>query len=140
MSKPSSGTHAPSGHGAGHGGAPASVNEDGVNMTKIIVVGVVSLVIFAISAVIAGIIVNADEVELGTRGIAPLPADITKKEEIGIVDYVLFDGDTRLAKWKAERKKTGESYGWVDRKKGLIHIPIEQAMKDVVREAGGGGQ
>jgi hypothetical protein len=118
--------------------APGSANEDGMNIAKIIIVGVVSLVIFAVSAVIAGVIISMDEGQLKVRGMAPLPADIQKKEEIGIIDYVEFDRDTRLEVWRKDMAKKLSSYGWVDRQKGIIHIPIEQAMKDVIQQAGGG--
>ena len=40
------------------------------------------------------------------------------------------------------------SFGWIDRSKGILHIPVDQAMREVVRNgipdwpsaAGGGGQ
>jgi hypothetical protein len=51
------------------------------------------------------------------------------KSEIGIVDQVLFEGDQRLAVWRAERAARLNGYGWVDRSKGLVHIPIERAME-----------
>lgn len=110
-----------------------------MNITKIVVVGVVSLVIFAISAVIAGMILSADETELNAKGLAPLPADIRQKEEIGIIDYVPFDTDHRLEHWHAKQAAALTSYGWVDRSKGIIHIPIDQAMKDVIDQASGAG-
>ena len=62
---------------------------------------------------------------------------LAKKEEVGIVDYVPFDADDRLEHWQQEKAKALNSYGWVDKKKGLIHIPIDEAMKDVIRQAGG---
>lgn len=36
-----------------------------------------------------------------------------------------------LAKFRAREDDQLDSYGWVDRAKGIVHIPIEQAMKDV---------
>ena len=132
-------------HAGGHApksdlpGSPHSANEDGMNILKIVVVGVVSLVIFAVSAVVAGVILSADEDAMRAQGIAPIPDDIAKKEEIGIIDYVPFDSDNRLERWHAETDKSLSGYGWVDRKKGIIHIPINEAMKQVIREAGGGG-
>ena len=56
---------------------------------------------------------------------------------MGIVDYVPFDTDHRLQHWQQGKAKALNSYGWVDKKKGLIHIPIDEAMKDVIRQAGG---
>ncbi len=36
-----------------------------------------------------------------------------------------------LAAFRARENETLHSYGWVDRRRGILHIPIEQAMKDV---------
>jgi hypothetical protein len=36
----------------------------------------------------------------------------------------------------AHEKQVLNSYGWVDRQKGIVHIPIDQAMELMVREAG----
>jgi hypothetical protein len=119
-------------------GGPGTPNEDGMNIAKIVVVGVVSLVIFAISAVVAGLIVSGDAQQVKAAGpsLPVVPADIARKEEIGIIDYVPFDSDTRLYRWKAERQHELTTYGWVDRSKGIIHIPIERAMKEMVEKAG----
>lgn len=134
MSKPhASGPSAP-----GSQTGPGTANEDGMNIVKIVMVGVVSLVIFAVSAVVAGLIVSADEAALQVKGIAPLPADIAKKEEIGIIDYTPFDSDNRLDAWKAAKQKELTTYGWVDKAKGVVRIPIDQAMKDVIEKAGKG--
>ncbi len=120
-------------------GASPSPDGDGMNILKIVVIGVVSLVIFAVSAVIAALILDVDETAMQAKGIAPIPQDILKKEEIGIIDYTQFDADTRLATWRADKEQKLASYGWVDRKKGLIHIPIADAVKDVIRQASGAG-
>ncbi len=34
-----------------------------------------------------------------------------------------------LLSYEAEKERRLESYGWVDRDKGIVHIPIEVAMK-----------
>jgi hypothetical protein len=120
---------------------PAHVpgTDDDVNISQIIWIGVVSLAIFALSAVAAHIILRGDEAQLQKRGVAPLVRGLAKKHEIGIIDYVPFDSDARLDRWRAEKTKALNSYGWVDRKKGLIHVPVEEAMKEVVRQAAAGG-
>jgi hypothetical protein len=38
-----------------------------------------------------------------------------------------------LAKMRAAEEQRLNSYGWVDKEKGVVHIPIEQAMELVVR-------
>ena len=106
--------------------------EDGVNLKLILAVGAVSLATFAASAIIAFVIVERDTARLrATRGEA-LPAPGIGQAEIGIVDQVHFDQDRRLDDWRAGRRHHLASYGWVDRQKGLIHIPISEAMKDLI--------
>ena len=66
---------------------------------------------------------------------APLVRGLAKKDEIGIIDAVPFDADHRLDRLARPRRPGAcTRYGWVDRKKGIIHIPIEEAMKEVIRQ------
>jgi hypothetical protein len=66
-------------------------------------------------------------------GAPPLPRSIGK-EEIGIVDQSLFELEGRAEALKKQKRQHLGSYGWVDREKGIIHIPIDQAMEQVVAE------
>jgi hypothetical protein len=121
---------------AGHQMRPG-LDDDGVDMKKILAVGVVSLVIFAISAFVAYLIMRSDAREVAARGLPPVPSELGR-DEIGIVDQVEFSQDHRLQEWKAAKRKRLETYGWVNRDKGLVHIPIETAIDQVVGQAGGG--
>src|SRR6185369_869252 len=117
---------------------PAPQNQDRIDFTKVIAVGVVSLIIFALSSWWAYTILRGERIQLtARRGDAPPPAEMGKPE-IGIVDQVPFDKDHRLEVWKKDQKDRLESYGWIDRKRGLIHVPIEQAMAEVVAGAAPG--
>ena len=118
----------------GHPAPQVSGAEDDVNTKMIITVGVISLVVFALSAWVAHVILRRDEAELKQRGVAPQVTGLTRQHEIGIVDLVPFDADARLERWRAEKTKQLGSYGWVDRRKGIIHIPVEEAMKELVRQ------
>jgi hypothetical protein len=113
----------------------ASEDSDGVNIKKIITIGAVSLAIFAISAVVAALIMHGENKQYATRGLAPPPSELGK-DEIGLVDQVEFSQDRRLDEWKAAKRKRLDSYGWVDRSKNLVHIPIEKAIDQVVTQAG----
>jgi hypothetical protein len=44
------------------------------------------------------------------------------------------DPSEDLAKFRAEEEKRLNSYYWVDKEKGIVHIPIEQAMKELAQE------
>lgn len=132
-------SHAPS-HADGHAQvASTEAPEAGVNMKLIVGVGLISLVIFIVSAIIAAIILKGDETAYDERG-RPAKANLVGEKEIGIVDQIHFDADDRLGKWRSRKQQRLETYGWVDRKQGLIHIPIEQAMKEIAGRNGGGGQ
>jgi hypothetical protein len=114
-----------SGHGHDphdHGGA-----SDQIAFGKVIAVGVVSLAIFAVATVWAGIILKRETEQLDKeRGVAK--GLVGHPAEIGIVDQVPFVSDHRLEAWQKEKADRLHSYGWVDRARGIAHIPIEKAM------------
>jgi len=118
-------SHSTDGHGHGH------VGSDEMNLKKIIFVGILSLAVFAAGIVWAYFILVGQRAEIQRNG-AEKNATELGKSEIGIVDQVLFSVDNRLEVWRAEHKKRLESYGWIDKAKGVAHIPIEQAMAKVV--------
>jgi hypothetical protein len=114
-----------------HGTPHDASDDDGINVKKIIAVGAVSLFIFAVSALIAHLIMRNDLAKLEAGGLPPKPAAIGR-EEIGIVDQVEFEGDHRLEDWRNAKKKRLNSYGWSDRNRQLIHIPINQAIEELI--------
>ena len=57
------------------------------------------------------------------------------RQEIGIVDQVPFEIDHRLELWRMERMGKLNGYGWVDKAKGIAHVPIEKAMDAVAAGA-----
>ena len=124
MSNPHS--HGGSAHG---GGGPENLHD--MSLGKIVIVGVVSLAIFAAGVLWAYQILNSKRRELDALGTASDPTHI-HQQEIGIVDQVPFDIDRRLEKSKAHDAKLLSEYGWVDRAKGIARIPIDKAMQQVV--------
>jgi hypothetical protein len=119
-----------SNHGQ-HGQAPGAHGAaDEVDYGKVVGVGIAALVIFALSIIWASKIydrgIKAVEEKSGRAA-----AFDTKRSEIGIVDQVPFEHDTRLKSWKADRRAELEHYSWVDKSKGVVRIPIEVAMDKV---------
>lgn len=108
--------------------------QDTIDFKKVIAVGVVSLVIFALASWWAVAILHGERSALGARAEWKAPTELGNVE-IGIVDQVPFDGDQRLQKWKAERAAWLSQYGWVDRARGVAHMPIERAMDEIVAGA-----
>ena len=110
---------------------------DDIKVGKIVLVGAVSVLTFALSAVVAKIILDVDNAKYAEQGVAGFPETraLDAKHEIGMVDFVPFDSDTRLEQWRARVNEALSSYGWVDKEKKIIHIPIEAAMKEVIQRA-----
>jgi hypothetical protein len=102
-----------------------------INVGKIIVIGAVSLSLFAVGVVWAYQIKTRSERVIQANGAARTPTEIGKPE-IGIVDQVLFSVDHRIEVWRAEHAKRLSTYGWIDRSKGVARMPIELAMQQVV--------
>jgi hypothetical protein len=117
------------------GGPEAShQNEDHIDFSKVIAVGAVSLVIFALASWWAWSILHRESATLRSRG-EPRIAAQAGRPEIGIVDQVPFDSDKRLPRWQKERREWLNGYGWVDRRNGIIHVPIERAIDELVAGA-----
>lgn len=111
-------------HAGGH------KSEDQIDFAKVIAVGVVSLIVFTLGTLWAVTIFHRQTARSrAAAGQAAQPK--LGRAEIGIVDQVLFEGDQRLATWRAERAARLNGYGWVDRSRGIVHIPIERAMEQV---------
>jgi len=116
---------------SGPHGVQAHDRADGMNLSKIIIVGVVALAVFAAGIIWAYFLITGFKADIHKNGVAQ-PGSEIGKSEIGIVDQVLFSDDHRLETWKAEHRKRLDGVGWVDKSKGIVHIPIEQAMQKVV--------
>ncbi len=128
-------SHAPSSGGSHDHGTVASEKE--VNSRLILVVGIVSLILFGVSAIAAGVILNRDTTAYEEAGLPP-PAGLIGKAEVGIVEQIHYDLDKRLPIWRAEKQKRLSEWNWVDSKAGIVRMPIEEAMKEVVRQGGAG--
>ena len=120
-------------HGhTGHGTATDPTGgADAVDYTKVIGVGVGSLIIFALAIWWSAMILHGKVAETQAKTGVARNFDRTR-EEIGIVDQVPFTADTRLPRWRVGRKAALESYGWLDKAHGRVHIPIEAAIDQVL--------
>jgi hypothetical protein len=118
-----------SNHDAHENHPPGHESEDQIDFGKVIMVGVVSLAIFGLGTIWAVKILHHETAKVEAVTGVPRAPELGKAE-IGIVDQVLFEGDHRLATWRAERAARLNGYGWVDRSKGIVHIPIERALDE----------
>jgi hypothetical protein len=108
--------------------------EDIVPSAKIVWVGVIALVVFFIGSVVAGFGMLATQRAANPDGPAPLPAN-AGQEKIGIVEQRLFGYANQGIVWQERAQKRLGSTGWVDRDRGIVHIPIDRAMEMVEKGA-----
>ena len=112
---------------------PEAQQDSGVHVGKIIAVALGALVVFAAGTYWSSQILKVQSRLLQPRGPDPIPSQIGQGE-IGIVDQAPFDVTRTLQNYRTDRNKRLGSWGWVDRKQGIVHMPIEQAMDLVVKE------
>jgi hypothetical protein len=67
-----------------------------------------------------------------TRLYKPALSDVSRALNIGPpAPELQLNTAADLAKFRDEQQQQLDSYGWVERGKGIAHIPIAQAMQDV---------
>jgi hypothetical protein len=113
---------------------PAAQSAEAIAWSKVIGVGVGSIILFTVATMIATAFMHRREKELQPYGPDPLPIQIGQAE-IGIVDQVPFDVTRAAQVYRDDKNARLEGWGWVDRKAGTVHMPIEEAMDRMVKEA-----
>jgi len=113
---------------------PHAQSDESIHWGKVISIGVSAIVLFTVATLIAYRFMVMREKELQPLGPDPIPMEIGQRE-IGIVDQVPFDVTRAFPAYRDDRNRRLESWGWVDRKASVVHMPIEEAMERVVREA-----
>jgi hypothetical protein len=105
--------------------------EDRIATGKILVVGIASLVLFFLAGLATVMFFNAVRV---ARPGPPIPADLGSSK-IAMVEQQLFDRSRRGELDRTAREERLRSYGWVDRRQGVVHVPIDRAMELVAEGA-----
>jgi hypothetical protein len=126
-------SHKPS-HSTEQMNPPQAQAEESIHWAAVIGVGAFAIVLFAVATLISYRFMNMREKELQPLGPDPIPRQIGQSE-IGIVDQVPFDVTRAFQAYRDDRNARLESWGWVDRKASIVHMPIEEAMDRVVKEA-----
>jgi hypothetical protein len=106
-------------------GAP---QEEQLPISKVVMVGVVSLIIFAVGGAWSLKMRTGMLEEMNPTGSENIPAKMGAEEQ-GMVDQIPFELNHWVKDDRAAMKDQMEGYGWVDRKAGTIHIPIERAIE-----------
>jgi hypothetical protein len=117
-----------------HSGHPAIRAEpDHIPTPRIVAVGVLALLLFLVAAVVTirwGL--DGTRAALLPDGPPAPPAEIGKAK-IGIVEQRLFEVASEPAEARRAQAERLRSWGWADRKAGLVHMPIDEAMARVAR-------
>ena len=113
---------------------PDDQAEEAIHWGKVIGVGVAALLLFTGATYVSHRFQQDRERALQPNG-PDAPPKYIGQAEIGIVDQVPFDVSRALQHYKADRNRRLESWGWADRKQGLVHMPIERAMGLIVAES-----
>jgi len=111
--------------------------EDRIAIGKIIVTAIVSLAIFGIGTIWA-ISIQRNEMHSIVTPLHAAPDGERGAPEVGIVYQWPFNMSQFGADKKAEAMARIENYRWADSEHKVVRIPIEEAMKKYVAQAGAG--
>jgi hypothetical protein len=104
---------------------------DRVPTRRITLIGVVGLLVFG------GAALWSSRVQLGLSGTIHSNtagrAEHAGEREVGMVYQRPFERENIAAARSAAARERLESVGWVDRERGVVHVPIEQAMEIIAR-------
>jgi hypothetical protein len=114
---------------------PEAQADEAVASGKVLLVGILSLIVFGGATCWSTRIWRETRNRLEPNG--PIaPGSEIGKPEIGIVDQPPFETIRAPERTRAEQLRQLQSYGWIDRDKGVIHVPIEKAIEQLVAEKG----
>lgn len=128
-------SHEPS-HSTEHLPPPEAQADEHVASYKIVAVGVIALIVFGGATWWSSRILDRTARTLTPAGPLPVGKEIGKPE-IGIVDQTPFETTRGAEQYRHEQLTRLNSYGWVDPEKGIIHVPIEKAIEQLLAQQQG---
>jgi len=115
-----------------HGHPVIRAEPDRIATPRILLVGVLSLLLFFVASLITVQSMYRKRAELLPDGPPPFPTEIGERK-IGILEQRMFSLAVEPADVKRAQLKRLHAWGWVDRKAGVVHMPIGEAMERVAR-------
>lgn len=100
---------------------------DLIPTAKITLIGIAALIIFTLGSLGSTELWKLGRNRWQPTGPPPIPKEIGQAE-IGGVFQIPFDAFGGGRALRAEQKRHLESYGWMDRRRNIIHIPIDRAI------------
>lgn len=110
-------------------GPQVQSEEDRISTGKILAVGIASLLLFFFASVATSLFFR---MRLGEHPPMPMPPELGRSK-IGMVEQQIFDKALRGTRDRAAREERLRSYGWVDQRRGVVHLPIDRAMELVAQ-------
>ena len=115
-----------------HASHAVRTEPDHIATGRIVLVGVASLTLFFLASVASSMAMRARRAEVNPDGPPALPGE-AGKAKIGIVEQQLFANVRTGERWREEEHRVLSTFGWVDRKAGIVHVPVELGMERVLR-------
>lgn len=116
---------------AHHASAHPPAEEDRIRSRAVVMVGVGALLVFFVASLAAIGAMKRQQSRINPEGPAPLPAELGQSK-IGILEQRLFENSNQAEVMRTVQRSKLESYGWIDREQGIIRIPIERGMQQVI--------
>ncbi len=123
-------------HSTEHLPPPEAQADEHIAGFKVVAIGVTALVVFGAATWWSSRILDRTARTLSPSGPLPVGKEIGKAE-IGIVDQTPFETTRGAEHYRREQLQRLNSYGWVDPAKGIIHVPIEKAIEQLLAEQQG---
>jgi hypothetical protein len=112
---------------------PGDLEDKNLPYRKIVGVGLGSIIIFGLSILWSTSLLHSAEKEMQPAGPPPLPRGVNQYE-VGIVNQRMFSLDQRAAQKRLQQMNRLNTYGWLDKQAGIVHIPVDVAMDMLVQE------
>ena len=111
-----------------------TTEKDVIPYGKVVAVGVLSVILFTLGVLWATKILHEGQSAVWPHG-EPRKPELIGQAEVGMVNQLQFELDTRASATREEQLERLRTTGWVDRDAGIVHIPIDQAMDALVQES-----
>lgn len=99
-----------------------------INLRTLIWSVVILIVVVGVMSVLVGLLYGFLSVNLAARS-APPPPLLEESQGLPPGPLLQRDPEKSMQQMKNEQDAILNNYGWVDKKAGVIHIPIERAIE-----------
>jgi hypothetical protein len=118
-------------------GAPVRQEEDVVAERRLTGIGLIVVAVALLSVGVAALVMGGDPAHLRGRPAARASTDgIVAPPTLGLIEQTLVEHEATGLRQRQLEEERLHHYGWVDRARGVAHIPIDEAMDLVVAETG----